>query len=219
MALSATAIAVNWLVFIWAVAAGRVLECSLGYFLTPLVSVTLGVIVLGERLNRVQWVAVSLAALGALIDVVFLGSLPWVSLTLAVSFGGYGLLRKTAPVDAMDGLFIEAVILTPPALGFLLAVAASGEGAFGAGGWRLDALLAFSGPLTALPLILFVEGSRRIRLATVGLLQYITPTCQLLLAVGVYGEAFTATTLASFVLIWAALALYSFDTFTTAGRQ
>jgi chloramphenicol-sensitive protein RarD len=211
LALSATAIAVNWGVFIWAVAHDHVLECSLGYFISPLVSVLLGIIVLGERLGRLQWLAVVLAAAGILYQIAVYGAVPWVALTLALTFGSYGLLRKMAPIEPVGGLFIEALLLTPAALGFLLVLAVNGGGAFGAGGWRMDALLIFAGPLTALPLILFVAGARRIRLATVGLLQYIVPTGHFLLAVAVYGEAFSRSSLATFACIWAALALYSVD--------
>lgn len=209
--LSSVIIALNWGVFIWAVAAGRVLECSLGYFINPLVSVLLGVLVLGERLSRAQAIAVALAAAGVLYQVVAFGAVPWVALVLAVSFGSYGLIRKTAAIDPVSGLFVEAVLLTPPALGLLLWAAADGTGAFAAGSWQLDVLLALAGPVTALPLILFVAGARLIRLATVGLLQYVAPTGHLLLAVLVYAEPFTAATLAGFALIWAGLALYSID--------
>jgi chloramphenicol-sensitive protein RarD len=207
--LSATVIAVNWVVFIWAIAAGRLLECSLGYFINPLVSVLLGVVVLRERLVRMQWLAIALAATGVAYQVAAYGALPWVALALAASFGAYGLLRKTAAIDPIGGLFVEAALLTPGALAFLLYVAATGEGAFAAGDLRLDALLVLAGPLTALPLILFVAGARRIRLATVGLLQYIAPTGHLLLAVGVYGEPFSRSSLVTFGCIWAGLALYS----------
>lgn len=197
LALSSCAIAVNWGVFVWAVAQDRVLECSLGYFATPLLSITLGVLVLGERLHPMQWAAVALAAAGVMYQTLVFGVVPWVALVLALSFAGYALLRKISPIEPIGGLFIEALLLTPVALGYLLLVTAEGTGAFGAGDWRLDAGLALSGPLTALPLILFVAGARRIRLATVGLLQYITPTGQFLLAVLVYGEAFPRRALSS----------------------
>ena len=217
LALSAIAIAVNWGIFIWAVAAGRLLECSLGYFITPLVNVLLGIVVLGERLRRVQWLAVAVAAASVAHLMAVLGHVPWVALTLAASFGSYGLLRKTAPIDPVGGLFVEAALLTPAALGLLVYLATGGAGAFGSGDLRIDVLLALAGPVTALPLILFVAGARRIRMATVGLLQYITPTGHFLLAVWVYGEPFSRASLITFVGIWAALALYSAD-MLRAGR-
>ena len=209
--LSATAIALNWGIFIWAVAAGRVLECSLGYFVTPLVNVLLGVALLGERLRRIQWLAVAMAVAGVCHQIIVVGTVPWVALALAVSFGSYGLLRKTARIDATSGLFVEALLLTPPALAFLIYLAATGGGAFATGDWRMDILLVAAGPLTALPLILFVAAARRLRLTTVGLLQYITPTGQLFLAVAIYHEPFAPSILVTFACIWAALAVYSVD--------
>ena len=211
LALSSSAIGVNWGVFVWAVDQGRVLECSLGYFATPLLSIILGVLVLGERLRPMQWVAVALAAAGVMYQTVVFGTVPWVALVLALSFAGYALLRKISPIEPIEGLFIEALLLTPVALAYLLLVTAEGSGAFGAGDWRLDVGLAFGGPLTALPLILLVAGARRIRQATDGLLQYITPTGQFLLAVLVYGETFSSSSVVVFACIWAGLAIYSLD--------
>ena len=211
LALSSCAIAINWGVFVWAVAEGRVLECSLGYFATPLLSIILGVLVLRERLRPMQSVAVAMAAAGVMYQTLVFDKVPWVALVLALSFAGYALLRKISPIEPIGGLFIEALLLTPVALGYLLFTASEGNGAFGAGDWRLDAGLAFSGPLTALPLILFVGGARRIRLATVGLLQYITPTGQFILTVLVYGEAFSRSSIVVFACIWAGLAVYTLD--------
>jgi chloramphenicol-sensitive protein RarD len=218
LALSAALIAVNWGLFIWAVAAGRVLECSLGYFITPLFSVLLGVFVLHERLRPLQWLAVALAAAGVGWQVASFGTVPWVALTLAATFGSYGLVRKTMPVDAVSGLVIEAMLLAPPALAGLLWLEVQGGGAFVSAGWRLDVLIALSGPITALPLILFVAGARRIRLSTVGLLQYVTPTCHLLLAVLVFGEPFAWASVVVFLCIWAALAVYTGDMLRAGGR-
>lgn len=211
LTLSSALIAVNWGVFIWAVAAGHVLECSLGYFITPLLSVMLGVVVLGERLEKLQWAAVAMAAGGVLWQVMTVGTLPWVALTLAASFGGYGLVRKMISIDAVSGLSVESMLLAPPALAWLVWLEFHGGGAFASAGWQLDLLIALSGPITALPLILFVAGARRIRLATVGLLQYITPTCHLLLALFVFGEPFAWSSIVVFACIWAALAVYTFD--------
>jgi chloramphenicol-sensitive protein RarD len=213
LALSATALALNWGVFVWAVSRGRVLECSLGYFINPLVSVLLAVAVLGERLRRAQWLAVALAGIGVGYLVVASGAPPWVGLTLAFSFGFYGLLRKIAPVDPFSGLFVETAVLLPVALSYLVWVTATGEGAFGRGGLALDLLLAAAGPITALPLVLFAAGARRIRLATLGLLQYIAPSGHFLLAVFAYHETFTLIHFVAFGCIWTALAIYSLDTF------
>jgi chloramphenicol-sensitive protein RarD len=209
LTLSAVVISVNWGVFIWAIAHERVLESSLGYFINPLVSVLFGVVVLRERLRPPQWAAVALAAAGVGYRVVGLGDFPLVALTLAFTFGFYGLIRKMAAVDAFSGLFVETLILSPVALAYLGWLAASGEAAFGRGDWQLDLLIAASGVITALPLILFVAGAKRIRLSTLGLLQYIVPTGHFVLAVFVYGEPFTSGNLITFGCIWAALALYS----------
>ncbi len=212
LTLSAVVISVNWGVFIWAIANDRILESSLGYYINPLVSVVLGVVVLGERLRPAQWGAVLLAAAGVAYQVIGLGAVPWIALTLAFSFGAYGLIRKVAAVDAYSGLFVETLILSPLALAYLGWLAVTGRGAFGAGNWELDGLIAVSGVVTALPLILFVGGAQRIRLSTLGLLQYIVPTGHFVLAVFVYEEPFTRGTLVTFGCIWAALVIYSFDT-------
>ena len=207
--LSAVLIAINWLTFIWAVAHEQVLEASLGYFITPLVSVLLGRLVLGEALARLQWLAVALAALGVGYMLAGLGKLPWVSLVLAVTFGSYGLARKTTPVAAAPGLFVETLLLAPLAIGFLLWLGEAGT--FGRVSPRWDVLLAAAGLVTALPLILFVQAARRLRLASVGLFQYLTPTCQMLLAVFAFGEPFTRGHAVTFGCIWLGLALYSFS--------
>ncbi len=212
LTLSAVVISLNWGVFIWAIANNRVLQSSLGYYINPLVSVVLGVVVLRERLRAAQWAAVGLAAAGVAYQVIGLGAFPWVALTLAFSFGFYGLIRKMAAVDAYSGLFVETLILSPVALAYLTWLEATGRGALGAGDWGLNGLIAASGVVTALPLILFVAGAKRIRLSTLGLLQYTVPTGHLLLAVFAYGEPFTRGNLVTFGCIWAALALYTFDT-------
>lgn len=212
LVLSASLIAVNWGVFIWAVAAGRVIECSLGYFINPLLSVMLGVGVLRERLRPLQWLAVAMAACGVLWQVAAFGAVPWVALTLAATFASYGLVRKLVPIDAVSGLTVESMLLAPPALLWLIWIELGEGGAFASAGWLLDLLIVLSGPITALPLILFVAGARRIRLATVGLLQYIAPSCHLLLALFVFEEVFAWSSLAVFGCIWAALAVYTFDT-------
>jgi len=212
LVLSASVVSVNWVVYIWAVGEGRILGASLGYYINPLVSVVLGVVVLGERLRPAQWAAVGLAVVAVGWQIIGFGTVPWVALTLAVSFGFYGLIRKVAKVDAFTGMFVETLVLSPLAVGYLVFIAVVGGGAFGRLGVQMDLLLVLSGVITPLPLILFVAGAQRIRLSTIGLLQYIAPTGQFLLAVFLYDEPFTRDNLVTFALIWLALALYTFDT-------
>ena len=219
LVLSATVISVNWVVFIWAVGDGRILDASLGYFINPLVSVVLGVVALGERLRPAQWAAVGLAVAGVGYQLIGHGAFPWVALTLAVSFGFYGLIRKVARVDAFTGLFVETLVLSPLAVGYMVFLAVVGGGAFGRLGLQVDALLILAGVITPLPLILFVAGAQRIRLSTIGLLQYIAPTGQFLLAVFVYDEPFTRDSLVTFGLIWLALVLYTVDTLRHERRR
>lgn len=204
-------IAVNWLIFIWAVVSGRILEASLGYYINPLVSVALGAVVLRERLGPVQWTAVGLAALGVTVMAAGVAGFPWASLTMAFTFALYGLMRKMMPVGAAAGLFIETALCAPVALAFLLWLGERGAAAFPAAGWEVGLLLILSGPFTAAPLILFNMAARRIRLTTLGLIQYTAPTLQFLLAVLVYGEAFTPVHGVVFGLIWTGLALFSWD--------
>jgi chloramphenicol-sensitive protein RarD len=205
---SALLISLNWLVYIWAVQSGRVLEASLGYFITPLVSVLLGVLFLREPLSRRQVVAVGLAAAGVLWLVAWVGKVPWVSLTLAGSFGLYGLFRKQLAVDAVAGLLAEVLVLAPLALGWLGWLAWRGAGHFTAAP-HVTALLVLTGVVTAVPLMLFAVGVRRLTLATVGLLAYLNPTTQFSLAVWRFGETFTVAHAVAFGCIWASLALYS----------
>jgi chloramphenicol-sensitive protein RarD len=208
---STACVAVNWGLFIWAVNTGRVLSTSLGYFINPLVSVLLGLVVLRERLNQRQWVAVILAALAVATLTARLGRLPWISLALALSFGFYGLLRKTVAADAVVGLCFETALLKTLSIAFLVWRDRLGVGAFGHEGPGVDLLLVAAGAVTAVPLILFTLGARRLPLSTVGVLQYIAPTCTFLLAVFLYSEPFTAAHGVAFALIWTALAIYSVD--------
>jgi chloramphenicol-sensitive protein RarD len=212
LVLSASVVSVNWVVYIWAVGEGRILGASLGYYINPLVSVVLGVVVLGERLRPAQWAAVGLAVVAVGWQIIGFGTVPWVALTLAVSFGFYGLIRKVAKVDAFTGMFVETLVLSPLALGYIVFITVAGGGIFGRLGLEMDALLVMAGVITPLPLILFVAGAQRIRLSTIGLLQYIAPTGQFLLAVFLYDEPFTRDNLVTFALIWLALALYTVDT-------
>ncbi len=205
-------IAINWGVFIWAIANGRLVEASLGYFITPLFSVLLGFVFLRERLRPLQVLAVCLAAGGIAWITFQLGRLPLISVTLAVSFGFYGLLRKQVPVSGIQGLTAETLILSPVALAWLVWQKQQGGLVFFHHSLPLDGLLSLAGVITALPLIWFAESARRLRLATLGFLQYLAPTFQLMLAVLVFGEPFTRDHGISFGLIWIALAIYSADT-------
>jgi chloramphenicol-sensitive protein RarD len=212
-------IATNWGVFIWAVANGRLVEASLGYFVTPLVSVLLGFVFLRERLRRWQTVAVVMAAAGIVTMTLRIGHPPLISIVLAVSFGFYGLLRKQIPATGVQGLTAETLMLAPVAVGWLIWRARVGDLVFLHTTLSMNLLLLSAGVLTAMPLIWFAEGARRLRLATLGFLQYLAPTGQLLLAVAYFGEPFTRDHLMSFGLIWLALALYSFDTFRSMRTQ
>ncbi len=206
-----TLISVNWGVYIWAVHAGRVLEASLGYFINPLVNVLLGVLFLGESLTRRQRVAVGLAGAGVAVLVASAaGPFPWVALVLACSFGLYGLLRKRERIDAVGGLFSETALLAPLAVAFLVSLQLDGTGHLGTAP-RTTALLVLAGLVTALPLIWFAIGVQRLRLSTVGLLQYIAPTMQFSIAVFVFGEPFTTSHGVAFACIWSSLALYTWD--------
>ena len=200
----------NWLLYIWAVNSGRLLEASLGYFVNPLVNVVLGVVFLRESLSRPQILAVTLAGAGVLWLVAGYGRFPWISLTLATTFGLYGLLRKSAGIGAVTGLFAETALLAPAALAYLGIAAAAGTGAFG-GGWRISLLLAAAGAITAVPLVWFALAVRRLRLSTMGFLQYLAPSLQFALAVWLYREPFTRSHLVTFGFIWTSLGLYSWD--------
>ena len=214
---SAVLITINWTLFIWAINAERVLDISMGYFINPLVSVLMGRVLLGEQLRPVQWIAVALAAAGAVNLVVALGVLPWIGLTLAFSFALYGLIRKTAKVDSLVALGLETAFLTPLSIVYLIVMAASGAGAMGAHGLGVDLLLLLAGPVTAVPLLLFGHGARRLNLSTIGLLQYISPSMQFVLAVFWWGEPFTTAHIVTFGLIWSALALYTQDSLRQRG--
>jgi chloramphenicol-sensitive protein RarD len=217
-ALSALLLSSNWLVYVWAVNNGRVVESSLGYFITPLVNVLLGYFVLHERPRRMQWIALAIAAAGVLWLAIFAGSLPWVGLVLAATFGIYGLMRKTAPLGALEGLALETLLLAPLAAGLLAWRTSQGDSAFG-GDPALLALLVLSGPLTALPLLLFAAGARRIPLTTLGVLQYISPTLQFALGVWLFREPFGGPRLAGFLLIWLALAVYTGESLLRMRRR
>ena len=208
---SSIMISVNWVLYVWAVNAGYVVETALGYFINPLVNVLLGVAVLKERLNARQWMAVALAAAGVVWLTWSVGRLPWIALALAVSFGTYGLLRKLVSVESIPGLGVESLIMFLPAVGFLLWCELAGTGSFGHVGSYENLLLVFAGIATAMPLIWFAYGARRIPLSLVGIIQYVGPTIQLLTGVFLFGEPFTHNQFIGFGCIWAALALYAAD--------
>jgi chloramphenicol-sensitive protein RarD len=209
--LTALLISGNWLVFLWAVMNGRLVEVSLGYYINPLVNVLLGVVFLAERLSRPQLLAVFVAFAGVFSLVIDAGTVPWLGLYLGVSFGLYALVRKKAGIDPLLGLLIETAVLTPPALGYLLWLGAEGTGAFGGRSAGTDLLLAAAGVVTSVPLVLFMIGNHRLRLSTIGLMQYVAPSCQLALAVICYGEAFTVASGFAFACIWIGLAIFSWD--------
>lgn len=208
---SALLISVNWLIYVWAVGHGHVVDASLGYFINPLVNVFLGVVVLSERLNRAQWTAVALAGLGVAYLTVATGGVPWISLVLAMTFGTYGLIRKVVTVDAVPGLATETLLLAPLALAWLAWCELHGTGTLGHTTPAINALLVGSGLATALPLALFAYGARNVPLSTLGLVQYVGPTLQLLIGVLVFREAFSHTRAIGFAIIWSALALYMTD--------
>jgi chloramphenicol-sensitive protein RarD len=209
MALSGALLAVNWGTFVYAVETDRLLHASLGYFINPLVSVALGTLVLGERLRRGQQVAIALAAAGVAVLAWQAGTLPWIALVLAATFGAYGLVRKTARVPALAGSAVETLIMAPIGAAYLVALAARGDGLLGHASATTTALLVGTGVITAVPLVLFTVAARRLPLSTIGFLQYLAPTGQLVLAVAVYDEPFDPGRLVAFGLIWAALAVFT----------
>ncbi len=213
--LSGALLTVNWLVYVWGVNHGRVVEASLGYFLVPLVNVAAGRFVLHERLRRLQWFAIASAAIGVGLLVARVGQVPWIALTLAATFGAYGLLRKQSPIGPLTGLGLETLLLAPVAVVYLAWQQHTGLAAFGRVSGYEHLLLAFSGVITAVPLLLFAFGARRIRLTTLGLLQYLAPTVQFALGVWLYREPFTRERAAAFAFIWVGLAIYTADNLWT----
>lgn len=210
-ALTTVLISANWWIFIWAIQNGRVLEGSLGYYINPLVNVLLGVVFLHERLNPRQWLAIAIAAGAVLWLIAMKGVVPWVSLSLALSFGTYGLIRKMAGFDAMLGLTVETLLLAPLALAGMAWWMSTGQASMGHHGVTTDLLLLIAGVVTVAPLLCFLEAGLRLKLATLGIVQYITPTMQFLLGVFVFHEHFDHERGVTFVLIWVALAIYTLD--------
>jgi chloramphenicol-sensitive protein RarD len=211
LVLSTLLVSNNWFIFTWAVVNERVLDTSLGYFINPLLSVLLGVLLLKERMTRLQWIAVLIAALGVANQIAVVGEVPWLSLALAVTFGLYGLIRKQTPVDSMNGLLVETLIAFPVAVGFIGIWLWTGKAAFLQGDGATDLILAAGGLVTAVPLILFAIGARRLPLYAIGFLQFIAPTLTFMLAVWVYQEPFGWQKGVTFGLIWLALAVYLTD--------
>lgn len=218
IAVAAVFIAVNWGVYIFAVNSDRVVEASLGYFISPLVVILLGVLVLRERLRTAQWIALGIGALAVVVLSVDYGRPPWIALTLAGSFGCYSLVKKRLGLPAAEGLWLESGVLTVPALGYLAWLTAHHQSTFGTVSAAHTAMLAGSGLLTAVPLLLFAEAANRVPMSGLGMMQYLTPTLQLLLGRLVFGEPLPPARLAGFAIVWCALAVFTWDAYRTARR-
>jgi chloramphenicol-sensitive protein RarD len=217
--LTAVLLATNWLIYIYGVNSGQVIETSLGYFINPLLNVALGVIILRERLRPMQWFPVGLAALGVLYLTLQYGSIPWIALALAFSFGMYGLIKKIAPLGSLHGLSLETGILFIPATIYLFFLEGQGGGAFGNEGITITFLLVFAGVVTALPLLMFGYAARTIPLSLLGILQYIAPIFQFLLGIYLYQEPFTLPRLVGFGFIWLALLIFTLEGFYSRRKQ
>ncbi|MCP4316817.1 MAG: EamA family transporter RarD [Hyphomicrobiales bacterium] len=218
-AVTACLISINWGIYVWAIAHERTVESALGYYINPIVSIMLGALFLGERFNRLQLAAIALAVAAVVVLTVNAGGLPWVSLSLAFSFGFYGYFRKTLPIGPSQGFFLEVILLSVPSLIVVLFLKADGVGHFLAGSSSDTWLLVLAGPTTAIPLILYALGTKLLPLSTIGLMQYTTPTMIFLIAVFVFREPFTVWQLVAFCLIWTALALYSWSTIRDMRKQ
>jgi len=212
---AAIAIATNWLIFVWAVGISQIVQISLGYFINPLLSVVLGMVVFDEQLRTLQWVSVALAGLGVAYLTMSVGSVPWIALSLATTFAIYSLMKKVSPLTPVQGLAFETGILFVPAALYLMAQAWAGRGAFMQSGPLRNLLMLGSGPVTTLPLLLFAAGVRHIPLSLVGMLQYINPTLQITIGVMLYREPFTRAQFIGFGLVWSALALFAVEGYVT----
>jgi chloramphenicol-sensitive protein RarD len=210
---TAALITVNWGIYVWAIAMDRAVETALGYYINPLVSIAMAAAFLGEKLNPLQFAAVGLAAVAVAVLTVDAGGLPWVSLALAISFATYAFLRKTLPIGPSQGFFLEVLILCVPALGYIVWLQANGQGHFLASQPGDIALLLACGPVTAAPLMLYAFGAKLLRFSTIGIMQYIAPTMIFAIAIFIFREPFSGTRAVAFVLIWTALALYSWSMF------
>ncbi len=211
--ITAALITFNWGIYVWAIAVDRAVETALGYYINPLVSIVLAAVLLGEKLNPPQMVAVGLATLAVVVLTVDAGGLPWVSLSLALSFAAYGYLRKTLAIGPSQGFFLEVLILCLPALGYIIWLQMRGEGHFLPSSPGDIGLLLLCGPVTSIPLLLYAFGAKLLRLSTIGLMQYISPTIVFLIAVFIFREPFSGVRVVAFLLIWAALAIYTWSMF------
>jgi chloramphenicol-sensitive protein RarD len=218
MVISAVLLAANWLIFVWAVEQNQVLEASFGYFINPLVNVAIGMVFLGERQNPWQWTAIAVAVVAIVIQAIGIGNFPWIAVSLALTFGFYGYFRKTAKVGSASGLFVETLILVPLAVGYLIyTFVRDGGPGLHADPYHLILLL-LTGPATAAPLLMFAYAVQRLRLTTIGMLQYLSPSIAFILAITYFGEPINGVRLLSFALIWLSLAIYSTDSFMRRGR-
>ncbi len=215
---AATLLSLNWYIYIWAVNSGNILDASLGYFINPLFTVALGVVFLAERPRPWQWGSIAIALTGVLFLTVQYGAFPWVSITLALTFGLYGLIKKTTTLSSIEGVSLESALMFLPALGYLGYLAGTGQGAFGSAGAGTTMLLAATGAITAIPLILFAGAARRIPLTSLGLLHYIAPTLQFLMGTFIYGELVSPSRLTGFIFVWVALAVFTTDSLLNAKR-
>lgn len=218
-ALTAALVTMNWSVYVWAVAHDQVMGAALGYYINPLFNVVLGRLFLGERLTKTQYVAVGLAFVAVVLLTINAGGLPWVSLALPISFGLYGFFRKSLPMPPLQGFTLEVLILCIPALAYVAWLAATGQDHFVAGPVSNITLLLLAGPFTAIPLILYAGGAKLLRYATLGLMQYMTPTMLFFFAIFIFHEPFSTAQLAAFVLIWAGLALYTWSSLSQHRRN
>lgn len=216
---AALLIAVNWFIYVWAVLHGFIVETSLGYFITPLVNVLIGVVILGERLRTFQWLAIALAAAGVGYLALVYGDVPWIAIGLAVTFGTYGLVKKKAPLGPVPGLTLETGLLFVPALVFLLLIELRGGGSFHQVGLSTQLLIAAAGPITTLPLVLFAAAVQRVPLSAIGILQFIAPTIQFLLGILVYKEPFSRQQLVGFVLVWSAVIVFGAEGLLARSQQ
>jgi chloramphenicol-sensitive protein RarD len=218
MIISAVLLAANWLIFVWAVEQNQVLEASFGYFINPLVNVAIGMVLLGERQNPWQWTAIGVATIAIVVQAIGIGRFPWIAVSLALTFGFYGYFRKTAKVGSASGLFVETLILVPLAAGYLIyTFIRDGGVGLHADPYHLTLLL-LTGPATAAPLLMFAYAVQRLRLTTIGMLQYLSPSIAFLLAITAFGEPINPVRLLSFGLIWLSLVIYSADSFRRRGR-
>ena len=215
---SALVLSLNWFTYIWAVNNEQIVEASLGYYINPLINVLLGVVFLKEELRIRQWIAIGFAFLGVIYLTIQYGSTPWIALTLAFSFGTYGLIRKTAPLGSLNGLTLEMLFLLIPAGIYLGSLEISNAAAFAHSGYFITGMLLLTGIATATPLLLFAYGARRIMLSTIGVLQYIAPTLQLMIGVFLFSEPFPKARFIGFILIWIALIIYTFDLLIVSRR-